>query len=822
MSFSSLAQSIPGIENESGASGTQEVQEIVPNVQSRLVVDGELKSFFQWVYYQGPNQELYIEKDKLIKNLLGMIKDKFYYQLKKLDGKFITRTQLKQFNIDTMFNESTLDIEMKIPAKLKQDQTVNLVGRGFDQYEKDYVIRSNKFSTYINVNMAQEFSDAGDTSYQRTQSQTNLEMVNYLYGVTVQNVVDYNSTQEEKWQRTRTLFSYDFEKQMTRLQVGDINKLTIGRQRQFLSGGVSYSRLFSINPRFLRTNITTNQIILERPSRVEIYVNDRLVTTRDLQAGPVDIRDFPFFSGQNRVLLRITDDLGRIREEYFDDFFSPQLLRKGISEFDISVEVPRNQDPAESEYDTDNPYFSAFYRYGLSKRLAAALYTQMNQDEQLLGSEVDWINRYATTSAEVAFSRNSADETTGVFAGIDLSTLLFRMGELSPYALTTSLQYRSEDFYPQSLDNLTPNNTRYILDMNVRQNGRASLQSSFGFRKLYNNDADHKTIYYIDSAWNVTRNLQVSMRASSSFSPEEETQVILSLFWYDRSGKHQVFSNFNPERRAASARYQYNPLNRINDIRATVGTNVEPATYTLDGSLEYYHRRFLAGISHSASFLRNADSELIEGQEVTNTTRVNAGFALAFAGSAMAISQPIQNGFIIINTDKKVNTDKIYINRTIDVAQAQIDDFGPAVLNNVPAYINESITVDNSTLPIGVSLGQEHYIARTGFKSGIHIEAKVTGFAAVKGKLLYPNNFPVKLEVGSVIKINPDLSRSEVGRFFTNSDGEFFIEKLLPGDYKIELDNTDVAAVPFNLKKNQIGVIELGTIKLETSKRILE
>ena len=212
----------------------------------------------------------------------------------------------------------------------------------------------------------------------------------------------------------------------------------------------------------------------------------------------------------------------------------------------------------------------------------------------------------------------------------------------------------------------------------------------------------------------------------------------------------------------------------------------------------------------------------MDRKSVNNTTTLNGGFALAFAGSAMAITQPIQNSFIIVNTDKSVDTDKIYINKNIDIAEAQIDDFGPAVLINSPAYVNENIIIDNSTLPIGVTLEKEQYIARAGFRAGIHIEAKISGSTAVEGKFLYPNTQVVKLEVGSVIRINPDLSRTEIGRFFTNTNGEFFIEQLTPGEYKLELDNTDLSAFSFSIKEDQLGVVSLGIIQLQTSKSILE
>lgn len=791
-------------------------EEITPNVQSRLVVDGLLKPVFQWVYYTAPKQVFYIEKEKFLKNLVDIIKPEVAKNIDNFPGRFVTSDQLAQMGIKAIFNESTLDVEVQIPFTLKLEQTINLTGRGYDKEEQEYIVRSDQFSSYLNTYLSQTFDDQ-DGGYGLSERKTNLEWVSYFKGFTLENSVNYSSQQEQKWQREKTILTYDFEKIMSRLQIGDITTQTVGRQRQFLSAGISFSRVFNINPKFFRTNIHTNQIILERPSNVEVFMNNVLVKQENLQPGPVDIRDFPFFSGENVVLIRITDDLGRVREEYFNDYYSAQLLREGISEYSVSLEAPRTS-LSENDYQTDETYLTAFYRYGFTKNMMAGLYIQANQDEQLLGAESSFISPYGVIQGEMAGSRNSEISAQGIFGELNYSTLLFKTGNIAPYTISSLFQYRSSDFYRQTEDIGVPINVRYLFDMSVRQNDRSSLQSSFGIRKIYTNDQNHRTSYYINSGWNLNRNFQINFKASTSFRPTEESSILVSLYWTDNSGRNQVFSNFDPERESLSTRYQYNPTYQVDAFRISAGTNVTPEAYGIDGSVDYYHRRFQARIAQNSNLGRDNDV-LVKN---VNSTQLSASFSLAFAGGAIALSRPINNSFVIVDTDKKIKADKIYINKYFDFAQAQIDSWGPAVLSNITPYFNERVVLDNSTFPIGVSLSRDHYIARTGYKSGIFIKANIKGFSAIKGRILYPNKKPVSLEVGSIIKINPDFSRTEVSRFFTNELGEVFVEKLIEGDYKLELDNTALEAYSFKITDDQIGVIDLKDIELSRNQSVLE
>src|SRR5207244_11270209 len=123
-------------------------------------------------------------------------------------------------------------------------------------------------------------------------------------------------------------------------------------------------------------------LFLKSDSKVDVLVNVRLVQTLQLPAGQHNLKNFPFASGANDVVLRITDPVGRIETITLSFFFDSKLLAQGEQEFAYSVGLPSRTENGHYNYDADSPTLSAFHRIGLSDKLTAGLNLQADWQVQ--------------------------------------------------------------------------------------------------------------------------------------------------------------------------------------------------------------------------------------------------------------------------------------------------------------------------------------------------------------------------------------------------------------------------------------------------------
>jgi outer membrane usher protein len=190
-----------------------------------------------------------------------------------------------------------------------------------------------------------------------------------------------------------------------RSTLGDFTAAAAGFQNTRAMAGLNIARNFSLQPYRATEPIGRTSYLLRRPSRVEVFVNGRLVRTLQQAAGPHEVRDLPFASGTNDVRLRITDDVGNVEVLEFPYFFDSLLLAVGEEEFSASAGVPWRTELGRRVYDEDAPTFSGFYRRGVSDTFTLGSNLQADPQQYLLGAEALWASRAGTLRLDLGASR---------------------------------------------------------------------------------------------------------------------------------------------------------------------------------------------------------------------------------------------------------------------------------------------------------------------------------------------------------------------------------------------------------------------------------
>lgn len=78
------------------------------------------------------------------------------------------------------------------------------------------------------------------------------------------------------------------------------------------------------------------------------------------------------------------------------------------------------------------------------------------------------------------------------------------------------------------------------------------------------------------------------------------------------------------------------------------------------------------------------------------------------------------------------------------------------------------------------------------------------GAVILTGRLVNPDGSPIALQVGRIGKII----------FFTNRNGEFFVEGIEQGQYKLRLEGREDEAT-FNISKDDRGMVDLGELQIK-------
>ncbi len=145
-----------------------------------------------------------------------------------------------------------------------------------------------------------------------------------------------------------------------------------------------------------------------------------------------------------------------------------------------------------------------------------------------------------------------------------------------------------------------------------------------------------------------------------------------------------------------------------------------------------------------------------------------------------------------------------------DHVVAAADDFGNALVPDLPAYTPSTTSVDVDNLPLGYSLGSGVFETYAPYKAGYVFEVGSGHSVTVYGTLVKADGTPVALQTGTATAAG-DESRSVA--VFTNGEGRFGAEGLAPGRWNISMAGeagTLIYAV--DVPENAMGLVKVGTL----------
>ncbi|MDZ8186431.1 MAG: fimbria/pilus outer membrane usher protein [Nostoc sp. ChiSLP02] len=717
---------------------------------------------------------------------------------------------LQQNGLIAAFNERTLELQIQIPPAQRKTNIYQSRQQGIPP-EAENALRPSTVSGYVNLRGGEEFIWSGNqaATLGRQPLRLDIEGAVNVKGWVLEGSSNFTEGAQAPLIRGDLRLVKDDPANSLRYVFGDVSTPVTGYQRSIPMAGITVAKNFSLQPYRITRPISEFEFFLETQSKVEVFVNNRLVDTLQLPAGKQDIRDLPLAVGANDVQLVITDNVGRVSRLNFSTALANELLAPGLQQFASGLGFPARVENGVYTYDWQRPTLSLSHRWGLSNNLTMGGYLQGDTKQQMAGIEGIIATSLGNLGWDIALSNAS---NLGADYAVKLRYNYFKFGNNNPSQRTfnIAIEHQGSNFMSWG-DEANKNKYNWDISANYGQKIFNNINTNLSARYQFGNGntPDKRTIN-LSLSKNFRNGLGINFNISQSLNStgQDEQRVYVSFSWLRTQQQQSTRTNTEIANSGIDNQmsWNYNSREAIGGIISSINASKKSNTYQGNGQLSYTNYRGKIDIFHALSTLDDGSS--------SNKTKLTFGTALVFADGYFGWSRPVENSFALVVAHHNLERQTIGINPAINGYTARIDRLGPAIIPNLQPYNVSNIKIDSSNLPLGYDLGQEYYAVLPSYKSGTLIRVGTDATVFLRGKLLLVNGKAVALQSGKVISLSDHNWQTLT--LFTNKAGKFALPGLKPGRYEIRLLGDLQQVVQFEIPANQAGLYNIGTLTMST------
>ncbi len=339
---------------------------------------------------------------------------------------------------------------------------------------------------------------------------------------------------DEGFIRLDTTFVRDDPGGMRSYRLGDsiTPASTFGRSLRF--AGVQVATNFATRPGFVTFPLPSVSGSAAVPSTLDIYVNDSLRATRQVDAGTFRIDEIPVVTGSGEVRIVTRDLLGREQVISENFYASNRLLRAGLRDYAVSAGTLRRNFGSRSN-DYSDPFASLYYRWGFTDRLTPEVRLDATDEAFSLGSGATArAGRFGILQGALAYGRD--DDDSGV---------LWQLGQEHQSRWTRStwrLQGTSDGFAQPGIESGTAfPRLQSLISTGITFPTGGSLGMSL-IHESFHDDEDDREIATLTYARTLRR--LVSMRLSASYVQQDDDDLQFTALFSRSFGRRHNGSAF--------------------------------------------------------------------------------------------------------------------------------------------------------------------------------------------------------------------------------------------------------------------------------------
>jgi len=707
------------------------------------------------------------------------------------------------------FNQDTLSFYLTTPPEERDDGVINLLKQ--PKFDLSNALEPLPHSAYLNFfNIFSWDEDQG-------HYHLNMEGAVRSHPWEVESRIEVNPEENQKVTYNNLRVIRDYPQKLTRLTIGETQSFHPRILSSDRIQGIKYSTEYELQPRLVTEPISEYSFLLQRDSTVEVWVNGEHIETLRLQAGPYDILNFPLRIGLNKVVLKITDDLGREQVLSFDPIKGPNLLAPGKSEFAYSLGKRGN-----GNHYGGKGIFSTFYRHGINDTITASGEFRVDGDHLGAGLGCDFACRWFSGGFNVGATK------TDFGTGTATQLLLSRHFKWMSVSFRSDFNSRKFLIQSQDLENTRIRSVQELAVTVPRLGDYGSLRLYLSRIRRWAGDDEYRK----ELQWSYTLNERWSFRLTTgqynlTNDDKGDDWILRGQVTYNFFGdkfRHRHDLQVSKDRQSLYSMVGGNPSKRHGDWMIShnhVKQDDSDTTDSLRGFYRYRHHRFQTYYTAEVGdFGDDNDFKQI----------LNIDTSIAYAGGEWAFGQPIMNSFALVHPHTDLG--KTEIKATYADFNARGSDEMAAVIPNLRPYHPQIITVESSSDT--VALNQPPYLVFPYHHSGYLLKVENTegdgGSAGASGMLLDWKGNPVPYQALFIINTSEEGVRPFVS--FTNRSGYFIVNGLTPGIlYRIKIgkegeleDNPDQPIYEFTLSNDTLTTeqINLGKLMPINSEQFLQ
>lgn len=734
---------------------------------------------------------VWIEKTSLLNSLKNYANDSILNVIQQQANQIPPTSLPFTVHFDPVDFKVLTAIKVELRSQKKTDLGINL------DAEKKYALYPAPFGGAINYRLEQMWAPeniGGNYFNGQFNSFFNFN------SVVLENQTFYQDNIDKKWYRGDTRLIKDFERQKIRLQLGDIYPEIQGFMSPVPLGGINLHRNFSIDPYRLPYPTGDQSFTIKSRSFVKYYVNSVLVKSEYLAPGNYKAVDIPLSNGLNTVLIEAEDELGEKSIFIFRSSSNISLLNKGESKFDLSYGATFSDIDLERKYDERNgKVFSGFYQYGFSSVFSASTYLQSRQNLNLYGLEL--INAVPFGNFMLGHGRSDFENSHGSASSLGYQLITQGQKWFDSNTLLVRYENREKNFRNTPTDLFSDVQNLYSANYTVPLSDFLTFSLGGNYGDVRDNTLSDKYGYDANLSIRIygQHNLTLYVnRTRDAFKKWNETAYAFLTIMIPESNSY-ISALYDQKQNSTRVNALYDNQNILYGPRMQ-GT-VENTERMQNGEFDLSVPTPVGDIGGRVGG-RSERSKLDSFASV----RFNSSFVFAYGNGEFAkgISRPVPGSFVIFKPEDRLKDQKIGLKSTSPYTESESGLFDEVVFTNLIPYQYRDIQLDPTYLDEGRTLSQEKFMLYPRYKSAHLIKLEERGAVILTGKIIDSSGAPYALQVGSISGVP----------FFTNREGEIFIEGIETGNHVLQLDNKDIS-YPIFINEDERGMKNIGVIKLK-------
>lgn len=733
-----------------------------------------------------------VDRDSILNVLSPILKDDTRAAFERLPKKLSpSRIPIPlKFSPEELKLQTTIDIELR--ATRKTDLGVDL------EDEKRDALQAAPFGGAINYRLEQFWGDER-LGGQFFSGQFN-SFVN-MNSLVLESQTFYQSNTDSKWYRGDTRLVKDFEKQNIRTQAGDVYPQIQGFMMAKPLGGINIQRNFSLNPYRLPYPTGNQNFTLKSRSFVRYFVNSVMVKSEYLQAGNYSAKDIPLNNGLNTILIEATDDLGQKQVFVFKASSNINLLNEGESRFDVSYGTPFIDTNLKREYiERDGKVFSGFFQYGFSSLFSSSLYLQNQGDFNLYGTEM--IRAIPIGNVTAGAARSQLGKSEGLAGSLGYQLITQGKRWFDSHTLSLRYENRSQDFKTQLTDIAPSVQNVYAANYTIPVSNVLTFSVGGNYGDVRDNNLSDRYGYDANLSFRIFNNHNIAFYASRNRDENKNWNDVAYVFLtlsIPESNSY-VSSLYDQKQKNLRVNVLRDNQNKLYTFRTQAIAEYQDNRQNGELDLTYPTQVGDFGGRITANKTDEFDTA------TRGSARLNSAFVFAYQDSELGygISRPIPGSFVIFKPENRLRDQKIGLKSTSPYTESQSGLFDEIVFSNLIAYQYRDIQLDPTFLEPGRSLRKEKFTLYPTYRSAHLITLNERGSVILTGQVLNPDGTPIALQVGTIGNVT----------FFTNRDGQIFVEGIEAGNYDLSIEGRE-DKFRISVSEDERGFKNLGIIQIK-------